>query len=47
MPGIGDDMEGAIQQAPQFLRHFTGRTLKVKRYKLEVKGKGYMLKVKG
>lgn len=24
IPGMGDDMEGAMQQAPQFSRHFMG-----------------------
>jgi hypothetical protein len=23
IPGMGDDIEGAMQQAPQFSRHFT------------------------
>jgi hypothetical protein len=27
MPGIGDEMEGAIQQAAQLIRHFIGVTI--------------------
>ena len=36
MPGMGEDIEGAIQHAPQFLRHFIFIFARVQNLKLQI-----------
>jgi hypothetical protein len=39
IPGMGEEMEGAIQQAPHFSRHFILRFCNM--YKLQTSSEGY------